>query len=512
MISAETVHGFVESVLSKGFDDSSQTPQFHLELWEEACSEHQFIAIAAPRGHAKTTAGTISYGLCELLFRERRYCVIVSDTEAQSAMFVQQMAQELQTNQELIELFGLKKDEKGVVRFLRDSQTDIIVEMSDGHTFRVVAKGAEQKLRGMLWNNRRPDLVIVDDLENDELVMNVDRRTKLKRWFRGALIPMMSRTGKLRMWGTVLHEDSVLNNLMPKQQDKYYRESELKQWTDHKRRSMWRTIKYKAHNPDYSEILWPERYDKGFFIMRKKEYTEQGMSDIYSQEFLNEPIDESVALVKKGDLLPITDEDKKLADEGHKHFRYYITADLAVSEKEKADYTVFVVAGVDDNRIIYIKDIIRARMDAMEIIETMFVLHSVYDPEAIGMEKMLVSQTLGPLLKEEMRRRDQYPNFVQLTHGGKDKVQRFRNMQGRLRAKTVKFDKTGDWYPVFEDEILKFPRGTKDDQVDALAYLGMLLDKMINAPTEEEIEDEEYALEYANARSAYDGRSSWTGY
>lgn len=505
-LTAEIVHGLVETVLSKGFDDVAGTPEFHHELWKEACSDHQFVAIAAPRGHAKSTAGTIAYGLCELLFRQSRYCVIVSDTEAQAAMFVQQMASELQTNQELIELFGLKKNDKGEVQFIRDSQTDIIVEFTDGHTFRVVAKGAEQKLRGMLWNNKRPDLVIVDDLENDELVMNVDRRTKLKRWVRGALIPMLSKKGKLRMWGTVLHEDSVLNNLMPKRQDKWFRENALKEWTDNPRKSMWRAIKYRAHSKDYSEILWPERFDRGYFIVRKKEFTDAGMSDVYSQEYLNEPIDESVALVKRGDLLPIKEEDKE------KRLRYYITGDLAVSEAQKADYSVFVVAGVDEDRILHIKDIIRARMDSLEILETIFALDSVYNPEAIGIEKMLVLQTLGPFFREECQKRGHFPILVPLSHENKDKVQRFRNMQGRLRAKTVKFNKEADWYPAFEDEILKFPRGTKDDQVDALAYLGKLLDKMIEAQTDKEAADEEYEEEYGNHRHEHDGRSAITGY
>lgn len=505
-VTAEVVHGLVESVLSKGFDDATNSPAFHMELWREACSDHQFLAIAAPRGHAKSTAGTVAYGLAELLFRQRRYCVIVSDTEAQAAMFVQQMASELQTNKELIELFGLKKNEKGEVAFLRDSQTDIIVEFEDGHTFRVVAKGAEQKLRGMLWNNRRPDLVIVDDLENDELVMNVDRRTKLKRWVRGALIPMLSRQGKFRMWGTVLHEDSVLNNLMPKRQDKYFRSNDLKDWTENPRKSMWRSIKYRAHNDDYSEILWPERYDAEFFKIRRKEFSDGGMSDVYSQEYLNEPIDESVALVKRSDLLDRKDEDRGL------RLRYYITADLAVSEKQSADYSVFVVAGVDEDRRIHIVDIIRERMDPLEIVELIFELDSIYDPEAIGMEKMMITQTLGPFLREEMRRRDQYPIMVQLTHEGKDKVQRFKNMQARLRAKTVKFEKGADWYPRFEDEILKFPRGTKDDQVDALAYLGKLLDKMVRAQTPKEADQEEYEFEYAKSRTDADGRSRITGY
>jgi hypothetical protein len=83
-----------------------------------------------------------------------------------------------------------------------------------------------------------------------------------------------------------------------------------------------------------------------------------------------------------------------------------------------------------------------------------------------------------------------------------------------MRAKTVKFDMKAEWYPIFEDEVLKFPRGVKDDQVDAFAYLGMLLDMIIEAPTEKEQADEEYELEFtkSNDATAAAGRSSWAGY
>jgi hypothetical protein len=151
-------------------------------------------------------------------------------------------------------------------------------------------------------------------------------------------------------------------------------------------------------------------------------------------------------------------------------------------------------------------------MDSLEIVDTIFLLDQIYNPIAFGIEKMLISQTIGPFFQEECRRRDHFPIITMLSHENKDKVQRFKNMQGRLRAKTVKFDKSGDWYQTFEEEILKFPRSTKDDQVDALAYLGKLLNKMIEAPTDREAEDEEYEREYGNSRHVNDGRSRITGY
>lgn len=513
-LTSTLIQGFVGSVLAHRFDNATTSPPFHLELWEYACSPHKNVAIAAPRGHAKSTAGTLAYGLAEVLFRSSRYVVIVSDTEAQAAMFVGAMRQELQTNVELIALFGLKKNEKGEVQFIKDTETDIIVELDDGHTFRVMGKGAEQKLRGMLWNGMRPDLILIDDLENDELVMNDDRREKLRRWFRGALLPVLSPKGKVRMWGTILHIDSVLNRFMPNESSKFVRDNGLKvweQWPDGRIRGGWLAVKYRAHNHDMSQILWPERFPKQDWISKRNEYAHDGALDMYSQEYLNNPIDESVAYFKRSDLLPQTEEDKKLHEVDHR-LRYYCTVDMAISEEARADYTVFCICGVDENKTIFVKNIIRERLDGRDIVDYLLGLQRVYDFEAVGVEEMMISKAIGPFLREEMIKTNIFLNLIQLKHKGKDKIQRARAIQARMRAKSVKFDKAAEWYPNLEQELITFPRGRHDDQVDALAYMGLLLDQVIEAYSDEEMEEEEYLMELAESGGLDSGRSAVTGY
>ena len=156
----------------------------------------------------------------------------MSDTEAQAAMFLGQITQELQENNDIIELFGIKRDPvTGEVKFEKDSQTDIIVSFNDGTKFRIIAKGSEQKLRGMLWDGARPDLIVCDDLENDEIVMNKERREKFKRWVYGALLPCRSQKGVVRIVGTILHMDSFLENLMLSETDKQTVHEELKTYT-----------------------------------------------------------------------------------------------------------------------------------------------------------------------------------------------------------------------------------------------------------------------------------------
>lgn len=503
-LTSEIIAGFVGGVLSSRFDGQAASPDFHKECWDLCCSEEKFVAIAAPRGHAKSTAVTLGYGLATLLFRQRKFMLLVSDTESQASLFLGTFKQELQENNELIELFGIKRNEKGLVQFVKDSETDIIVECNDGHRFRIIAKGAEQKLRGLIWNGSRPDIIMCDDMENDELVMNKERREKMRRWFKGALLPCRSDSGIVRMVGTILHMDSLLERLMPNESDKHTKQDGLKVYST--RKAMWKSVKYAAHNRDFTELLWPQKKSAAEFKMMYEEAVKDGTTDVYSQEYLNKPIDESVSFFKKNDFLSSRQEDNE------KPKNYYITADLAISEKDTADYSVFMIAGVDEDKMLYVKDVIRERLDGREIVDTLLTLQRIYDPEAIGIEEMQVSKAIGPFLREEMIKTNTYINLVPLKHGGKDKIMRARSIQARVRAHGVKFAKEGDWYPNFENECLTFPRGKHDDQVDAFAYLGMMLDKLIEAPTKEELEDDRYLDELAESGLLQAGRSRTTGY
>ena len=502
LLTAEAVEGFVGSVLMKGFDQPAQIPDCHREWWELCTSKHPFVAIAAPRGHAKSTAITHSYLLACLLFRERSFALLISGTESQAILFLNDIKNELKDNDVVHQLFG-------VPRFLKDAETDIIVELPDGHRFRLMAKGSEQSLRGAKWAGKRPDLIVCDDIEEDEQVLNKDRRDKFRRWFMGALLPLRSDNGIVRIVGTILHMDSLLENLMPenqlrtKKKNQFLIIDDLKTYTNF--HLPWKSVKYRAHNDDFSKILWPQKRTKEWLIAEREKYESMGLPEIYSQEFLNVPIDESHSYFKKSDLQDRLETDKT------KLLRYYIAGDLAISLATRADYSVFLVGGMDDTGILHIVDVIRDRMDGQELINTIFALEYRYHPEVFAIEDTMITKSIGPFFYEECRKRNVFPNL----YGIKpltDKLSRARSIQGRMRAKAVRFDKDADWYATFESEVLRFPRDKHDDQVDALAHLGTILDKMVEAPTPEELIEEQYANEWNESGFADAGRSEWTWY
>ena len=499
-LTAEVVEGFSNSCLRKNFDGPTETPWFHKEWWEICCSKWKMVAISAPRRHAKSTAITHSYTLASVLFRERSYVLVISDTYAQACQFLMDIKKELTDNEDIQALFDIAEIKK-------DTEDDIIVECKDGHQFRIQARGAEQKLRGLKWNNKRPDLIIGDDLEGDEQVANRERRIKLKRWFYGALLPCLSKDGVVRIVGTILHLDSLLESFMPEmllgpsRQKQLVRE-DLKEYTDAP--TTWKSIKYRAHTEDFGNILWPEKWSKKALKELKEDYVRQGLQDVYSQEMLNVPLDESRTFFKRNDFHPTREDDRK------RKKNYYMACDLAITGKQRSDYTVFVVGGMDENGTLIITNVIRDRMDGMEIVETILKLTEVYSPNIFAIEDGQISKSLMPYLNAEMLKR----NIIvptRLVKPTQDKVTRAHSIQARMRIGGVKFDKDGEWYPAFEEELMRFPRDKHDDQVDAFAHLGFIIDKMIEAPTQAEEDDEEY--EYILKQDeAYGGRNHITGY
>ena len=501
-LNAEVMEGFVNSVLRKNFDKPAPTPQFHKEMWELVTSNNKQVAIAAPRYHAKSTAVTHAYTLASVLFRESRYVLIVSDTVSQAIQFLGDIKKELLDNDDLRSLFSVSS-------FPKDTEDDLIVEMDDGYTFRIQAKGSEQKLRGLKWANLRPDLIIGDDMENDEIVMNKDRRQKFKRWFYGALIPCVSSSGKIRIVGTILHLDSLLENLMPATLVNSHRgvksliREDLKEYSHNV--LPWKSVKYRAHTDDFKLLLWPEMKSAAEFRLQKEDYIRQGLADVYSQEMLNVPLDVGDTFFKKSDFVAMKPEEQK------KKLIFYATCDLAVSQSQRADYSAFVVGGMDEEGKLYCKHVIEGRMDGLEIIDTIFMIQKIYKPVLFGFEQGVIQKALGPFFNEEMLKRGEFINTVLLKPSG-DKLTRARSIQARMRSGACRFDKDAEWYQGFEDQLLRFPRDKHDDQVDAWAYLGLMLDKMWEAPTEKELNEEEYEAFIRESNVVDSGRSTVCGY
>lgn len=521
-LTPEVIEGFVKSVLWKDFDEASPVPDFHRELWALCCSDDPLVAIAAPRGHAKSTAVSFVYTLAAVLFRQAKFVLLVSDTEGQASGFLDQIKAALQTNTDLMELFGVKK-------FENDSKTDIIVRMEDGHRFRILAKGSEQKVRGLIWEHQRPDLIIGDDLENDEIVMNDERREKFRKWITNALLPCRSPRGKVRIVGTILHMDAFLARITPVEGEYGVVKGDEKGLrfimdprTKKEQAAAWTSVLFKAHVGGHpseiggpSDILWSDhKYfkDKAHWMQKYQTAVANGHPEAYAQEYLNRPLDESLAFFRRSDLLTMTQDDHDNIATGRKPLNYFAGGDLAITESEKADYTAFIIVGMDSDGVMYIMDVIRERMDGRKIVSTIIQLQKRWNLQWFALEQDKTGKTIMPFLKEEMLKpENEVVNIIPIIPHV-DKTARAYSIQGRMRIGAVKVNKRGDFFPVFESEFIQFPRSRHDDQVDALSCIGLALQKLSKAQTWQEDEEDRYKQEEAQVLNEHDGRSAICGY
>lgn len=483
-LTAALIEAFAGAFLSPMYDNPQPTPAFHRASWDLYCSSNELAAVAAPREHAKSTALTHDFCLATILFRDQDYVVLVSATEDLAIEHLGDIAKELRENDELIAEFRIKG-------LTVDSKTDIIVEFGDGHQARVRVKGSGQKMRGMKWNGKRPGLIICDDLEEDEQVENIDRRRKFRKWFYRALLPCRRRGGKVRMHGTILHEDALLSRVLrPKS-------------------TSWKTRLYKAHRAfdDFSGALWPEQFPEERLRAIRQTFIDDQDAPGYSQEYLNNPYDHGDVYLRKDDFLEMTEDDFDSQK------RISVGCDFAVSKADTANRTSFTVGGEDVRNTLHIFDQHVGRVDTLEWIDWLFSIQSRHEPEAFYVEDGVIWKSVAPMIFKEMQQRRKWINFVPILPI-KDKKTRGRDFQKRHRAGGMRFNKEAEWYDDYEAENLHFTGdsdATLDDQFDSTAILVKGLSLMPDLEDEDFDDEEEIEMRRQDPRRQA-GRSATTGY
>lgn len=169
--------------------------------------DSQLDAIAAPRGEAKSTIVSQLYTLYRIVTAQTHYSLIVMDSIDQAYPMLEAIKAELEANPRL------RIDFPKAFGAGRVWQAGTIVTANN---IKVQVAGAGKKLRGLRHGAYRPDMVILDDIENDDNVRKPEQRDKLHNWLKKTIMPLGAAGEKLDIIyiGTILHYDSVLNRTL----------------------------------------------------------------------------------------------------------------------------------------------------------------------------------------------------------------------------------------------------------------------------------------------------------
>jgi predicted phage terminase large subunit-like protein len=397
----------------------------------------QFAAIAAPREHAKSTVVSVIFPLYCICYKLRHFIVLISDTQPQAALQLAAIKEEIESNAELRADFGdLQGDKKWDVNDCRTS-TGISI----------AARGGGQSLRGLRYRQYRPDLVVLDDLENEEGVDNPEIREKLIKWFKGTVMNL-GKHCQIFCIGTILHFDSFLSNLLDEEKFKRF----IKK-------------RYQAVDEEWhpETVLWSAKWNLA--SLRLKEF-DLG-SVFFNQEFRNLPISADTQVFQESWILAhaFTREEMRMRELQGETFMRVTYYDPAISQKKRADFFAGVTLAVDSKGYLLVH-----RAEQIKCPYTLQKKHILdrYDeerPSIVGIENQAYQDALKQEMEEQSRETGRYINIVGVPNLT-DKFLRISSISSLVENGTIRFCLDGTQKTLISQ--LLFLGKIKDDLADAL--------------------------------------------
>ncbi|MEH8108032.1 phage terminase large subunit [Gallibacterium anatis] len=311
--------------------------------------------------------------------------------------------------------------------------------------------------------------IIDDPIKDRDSAESETIRQSIKDWYSSTFYTRLAPGGGVLVIMTRWHEDDLSGWLLKCMQEAEQEAAESGEWPEDADR--WEVVRYPAiatHDEPYrkaGEALHPARYDLKALMKIKRTLIPRDWEALYQQN----PTSADGDYFKK-EYFRMYDSAPPLDT-----LRVYAAWDLAIGKKESNDYTCGIVVGVDRSNDIWVLHRYYGRFDAKELIEKFFECQETWKPTLQGIEHGQIEMTLEPFILKEMTESGRSLNYIKLKTRGNDKMTRARPIQGRMQQMRVHFPSGASWFQELQNEMLAFPSGKHDDQVDAMAWVGQMI-------------------------------------
>ena len=329
-------------------------------------------------------------------------------------------------------------------RLAEDSQAKDKWNTSEGGSYYAVGIGGALMGRGA-------HVLLVDDPFGSmaEARSEVERK-RVWDWFTGTAYNRLEDGGAIIVINHRMHEDDLSGKLLAQQAaggDK------------------WEVVELAID--ENCTPLWPEKYDREALLRIKRNISAADWSALYRQ---NPTPDEGTYFSAEWFKPYVEIPDRKT-------LTIYGASDYAVTSNG-GDYTVHIVVGIDPEDRIYVLDLWRQQAASDVWVEAWCDLVAQWKPVGWAEENGQIRGSVGPFLQKRALERKAYVARAQFPTKG-DKAIRAQSIRGRASMGKLYVPINAEWYPDFRAEMLSFPAGKHDDQVDAMGLIGQVLDRMV---------------------------------
>lgn len=420
-----------------------KTADFQREIFRITEDETSGLAVVmAFRGSGKSTIVSLSYPLWAILGRQgKRFVVILSQTQRQAKQLLSHIKAALERNPLLRADLGPFKEETD-----EWGGYSLVIPR---YNARIMAASSEQSIRGMRHLQFRPDVIVADDVEDLFSTRTQEGRDKTYAWFKGDVLPAGASETKVIVVGNLLHEDSLLRRL----------QGEIDSGAMKGIYRMFPVLNEKG------EALWPGKFPaKETINAERLKYADEHM---WQREFCLTIIPEEDQVIKREWIAYYDD-----FPESHLCKWTKIGIDLAISEKDHADYTAMVTGSLfgsgKDAKLYIHPHPVNQRMDFPASIEKAKLLADTKRDGRIS--EFLVEEVAYQAAFTQALRIHHYPaRGVQV--GRFDKRSRLASVSQFIKEGRILFPKKGCEHLI--TQLVHFGVEKHDDLMDALVILAM---------------------------------------
>lgn len=384
---------------------------------------------AEPRGFGKSVRLSFAYPLWCLLYRKEVFILIIGASQEAAENQLESIRRELEENELIIDDFGLMQTDK------MWSKKKLI--LANGCA--ITAKGAGSALRGARYRERRPDLVICDDILKDEAAGSQTQRDKIYSWVKRVLFPL-GRDLFLIFVNTIFHSDDLVCRLFSEIKD-----GSLKDFAG---------LRFSCLTPS-GQSLWPAYWPIDALEKKREELG----SRHFNTEYTNEPSTDEEALAKKESLVFF-----RPADVRPDEMDVISCCDPATGAHDRS--AVVTLALHRPTGLIYVLEAFGRRMSDYDYMDKVIRAYEFWRPRRIGWESVNFQVVFKHFLEERARSVGVYLPIEEIRHGSVSKETRISALAPYFESGRILLQEN---QKELIDEILTFPRGKYDDILDALA-------------------------------------------